>query len=322
MSIPISVSVSSKIKHIVISGGGAAGFSFYGALKSTHERGIWNIRDIERIYSTSAGSMISVFLALEYEWKIMDDYIIKRPWNQVYKCELPMAVQAIKNQGLFNQTVIQETFTPLFHGKDISLDITLEDFFQLNQKELHFISTDFNSFEYVDISYKTHPKWKVLDAVYASCCLPILFSPFYKKDDHDKMCVYLDGGIRMNYPLDVCLKDNCHPSEILGIRRVDPEKKINNEILPSFSLFDIIYKLFYQYTKKIEIPLPDMQIRYQYDIRFTSMDLNAIFRSLSSEEERIKLIEIGCTSSTHSSSNYIDLNSESYTVEELNPLRG
>lgn len=288
LSLMLAAAANVKIKHLVISGGGAAGFAFYGALKHTHEKGIWNIVDIERIYSTSAGSIISVFLSLGYEWQTIDDYIIKRPWNQVYKCELPMALQAIKNQGLFGQYVIQETFTPLFHGKDISLDITLDEFYEYNKKELHFITTDYDSFDYVDISYKTHPKWRVVDAVYASCCLPLLFSPFYK-DSH----VYFDGGIRMNYPLRVCLDDGCLPTEILGIRRIDPESVVNKTISPSFSLFDVIHKLFYQYTKKIEIDLPEKQIQYQYDIRFSAMDLNAIFHCLVEEEERIRLIQFG-----------------------------
>ena len=285
---------ASKIKHLVISGGGAAGFSFYGALKHTHERGLWNIANIERIYSTSAGSIISVFLSMGYDWKTVDDYIIKRPWNQVYKCELPMAVQAIKNQGLFGIYAIQETFTPLFLGKDISLDITLDEFFHYNQKELHFITTDYETFDYVDVSYKTHPKWTVVEAVYASCCLPVLFTPFYKKEG-DITHVYFDGGIRMNYPLHVCLEDGCDPSEILGVRRVDPTTEVSQTILSSFSLFEVIQKLFHQYMRKIEVDLPETKIRYQYNIIFTSLDFNAIFQCLSSEEERIRLLEMGKT---------------------------
>jgi len=284
----IMLATKVKIKHLVISGGGAAGFAFYGALKHTHDKGIWNIADVESIYSTSAGSIISVFLTLGYDWKTIDDYIVKRPWNQVYKCELPMAIQAIKNQGLFSQYVIQDTFTPLFLGKDISVDITLNKLYELNKKELHFITTDYESFDYVDISYKTHPEWRVIDAVYASCCLPLLFSPFYKDSR-----VYLDGGIRMNYPLQVCLNAGCDPAEILGIRRIDLESEVNKTILPSFSLFDVIHKLFHQYTRKIEIDLPEQPIQYQYDIRFSAMDLNAIFHCLSEEEERIRLIEFG-----------------------------
>lgn len=299
-----------KIKHIVISGGGAAGFSFYGALKHTHERGLWNIKDLERIYSTSAGSIISVFLALDYDWKTLDDYIIKRPWNQLFKFQLPMAVQAIKNQGLFGPSVFQETFTPVFHGKNIPLDVTLADFYEINKKELHFITTDYNTFDYVDISYKTHPNWKVVDAIYASCSLPILFTPFYKQEEETaKMNVYLDGGIRMNYPLRVCLKDGCDPTEILGIRRIDPVSTVNNDITPSFSLFDIMHRLFYQYARKIEINIPETQIRYQYDIEFTCVDLNAIFTCLSTEEERIRLIQFGVQSSLEKTLKYLELES-------------
>ena len=44
---------------------------------------------------------------------------------------------------------------------------------------------------------------------------------------------------------------------------------------------------------KIEVDLPETKIRYQYDITFTSVDLNAIFQCLSSEEERIRLLEMG-----------------------------
>jgi len=298
--------VMAKIKHIVISGGGAAGFAFYGSLKHSQERGLWNIKDIESIYSTSAGSMISVFIALGYDWNTLDDYIIKRPWNQVFKFELPMAVQAIKNQGLFSASVIQETFTPLFHGKDIPLDVNLADFYKINQKELHFITTDYNTFDYVDVSYKTHPNWKVVDAIYASCALPILFSPFYKQeDDTAKVDVYLDGGIRMNYPLHVCLEDGCDPAEILGIRRTDPLSNVQ-DITTSFTLFDIMHRLFHQYTRKIEINMPETQIRYQYDVIFNCMDLNAIFHSLSSEEERIRLIQYGVQSSLENSSTFVD----------------
>lgn len=295
LTIYFYVIMASKIKHIVISGGGAAGFAFYGALKHTHTNGIWNIADIESIYSTSAGSIISVFLTLGYDWKTIDDYIVKRPWNQVYKCELPMALQAIQNQGLFNRHVILDTFKPLFLGKDISIDVTLKELYDYNQKELHFITTDYESFDYVDVSYKTHPEWSVVDAVYASCCLPLLFSPLYKDSK-----VYFDGGIRMNYPLHVCLNAGCDPAEIIGIRRIDPESVVNKTLLPSYSLFDVINKLFHQYSNKIEIALPEKQIQYQYDIRFLSMDLNAIFHCLSDEEERIRLIEFGRISTIES----------------------
>jgi len=281
----------SIIKNIVISGGGAAGFAFYGALKETEKRGLWEMNNIERIYSTSAGSIIAVFISLGYDWETLDDYLIKRPWQNVYKCELPTAIQSIKTQGLFSKTVIQDTFTPLFNGKDIPIDINLEELYEKTNKDIHFITTDYDSFEYVDISYKTHPKWKVLDAVYASSCLPILFSPLYIGEK-----VYIDGGIRMNYPLDVCLRDGCDANEVLGIRRIDPEHGTLKKIQIHHTIFDYIFQLFTRYTKKVELPIPETKIKYEVNITFSSMDLNAIFQCLSSEEERIKMIHLGIKS--------------------------
>jgi predicted acylesterase/phospholipase RssA len=281
--------INAKIKNIVISGGGAVGFAFYGALKNSYERGLWNHDNIERIYSTSAGSIISIFISLGYDWKTTDDYIIKRPWNELYKCELPMAIQAIKNQGLFGQHIIRETFLPLFRGKDISIDVTLEELYQYNKRELHFITTDYDTFEYLDISYKTHPTWRVIDAVYASCCLPVLFSPFYGEDNK----VYIDGGIRLNYPLEKCLKDGCDTDEILGIKILHPPSLEDNNILHSHNIFEVIHKLFHKCINNLEMPYPETPIKYQCDVILASMDLNAIFKCINSEEERVKMINYG-----------------------------
>ena len=59
-------SLSKTIKHIVIPGGGGTGFIAYGALKESHNRGIWNIENIESIYGTSAGAIIAIFIAIIY----------------------------------------------------------------------------------------------------------------------------------------------------------------------------------------------------------------------------------------------------------------
>ena len=47
------------IKHIVLSGGGQSIFTFYGVIKESNERGLWNISNIESIYGTSAGAILS-----------------------------------------------------------------------------------------------------------------------------------------------------------------------------------------------------------------------------------------------------------------------
>lgn len=289
-TIPIPI-----IKHLVISGGGAAGFSYYGVLKQTQIKGLWRPENIKTIYATSAGTFLAVIISLDYDWKTIDDYLIKRPWENVYKFELSMTIKAILNQGIFDIKTVQETFKPLFKGKDIPIDINLLDFYKHTNKELHFFTTDYHTFQTIDLSYKTHPEWKVIDAIYASSCLPIMFVPHYKRtnEELDEECIYIDGGIRMNYPLNKCLDDGNIPEEILGINRIDVNKHTDKKLFKSDNLFDFICKIIYKYALQIENQLYPIPISHQLSVAFSAVDFTALFKCVSSEEERRTLIQKG-----------------------------
>jgi predicted acylesterase/phospholipase RssA len=285
-----------NIKHLVISGGGAAGFSYYGVLKQTQIRGLWKPENIQTIYATSAGTFLAVIISLGYDWKTIDDYLIKRPWQNVYKFELSMAIHSILNQGIFDQQNVYDTFKPLFKGKDIPLDINLQDFYTYTNKEIHFFTTDYDSFQTIDISYKTHPNWKVIDAIYASSSLPILFVPFYKKEifeDKEYTKIYIDGGIKMNYPLNICLDDGNSPEEILGINRIDLNPKLDKKLSRTNNLFDFICKILYKYAVQIESSLYKINISHHISVAFSALDFTALFKCVSNEDERLQLIEKG-----------------------------
>lgn len=295
------------IKHLVISGGGAAGFTYYGVLKQTQLRGLWYSENIKTIYATSAGTYLAVILSLGYDWNTIDDYLIKRPWHNVYKFELSMAIKTILNQGIFDQSNVYETFSPLFKGKDISIDINLLDFYKHTNKELHFFTTDYNTFETIDLSYKTHPEWKVLDAIYASSSLPIMFIPFYKIEktgemEEEEPTIYIDGGIKMNYPLNKCIDDGNSPEEILGINRIDLNPKLDKKLSRSNNLFEFICKIIYKYALQIERPLYKTAISHQIGVSFSALDFTALFKCVSSIVERTQLVHQG----TVIADNYID----------------
>ena len=312
------------IKHLVISGGGAAGFSYYGVLKQTQLRGLWYSENIKTIYSTSVGSYLAVILSLGYDWNTIDDYLIKRPWHNVYKFELSMAIKAVLNQGIFDQSNVYETFKPLFKGKDIPIDINLLDFYKHTNKEIHFFTTDYNTFETVDLSYKTHPEWKVIDAIYASSSLPIMFLPFYKIENENieektgenieaEPSIYIDGGIKMNYPLNKCIDDGNIPEEILGITRIDLNPKFDKKLSRSNNLFEFICKIIYKYALQIECPLYKTDISHQIGVSFSALDFTALFKCVSSAEERAQLINKGM----RIADNYI----EEYTNQILSSVK-
>ena len=276
----------SIIRHIVCSGGGVTGFSFYGILKECYLRKIWKLENIETIYGTSVGSIFAVILALNYDWKTMDDYLIKRPWQNVFKFNLYSILDSLQQRGIFGIKTIEDTFSSLFLGKDIPINVTMKEFYDITKIEIHIFTTDVMNFKLVDISYKTHPDWRVIDAVYSSCSIPIIFSPLIKDDK-----CYCDGGLLLNYPLDKCIENGADPSEIIGlcsdmtINDVD----VMNE---KSSLLDYVIVIL---KKVITAFLPKVQhmIDNEFKIGSPEISIYDIVTTTSNMEKRIELIQNG-----------------------------
>ena len=275
------------IKHLVLSGGGVVGFSFYGLLRETNKRGLWDISNIETIYGTSVGSIISIFIALKYEWDTLDDFIIKRPWQNVYKLSIDSFLYAFHNKGILDKKIMEHTFSPLFKGKDIDINVTMKEFYEITKIEIHIMTVDINTYELVDISYKTHPNWIVIDAVYCSCCLPILFQPIIK----DNMC-FCDGGFMANYPVKQCIENGAKPNEIFGMCRssiFDSSSNINDKS----TLFDYILNILYKTISKILNKNEGQQIYKEAIVNCPPLSIYDIYETASSMEKRLELIQKG-----------------------------
>lgn len=285
---------SKKIKHLVIPGGGGTGFVSYGALRESHKQGKWNITDIETIYGTSIGAILAVILCLKYDWDIMDDYLIKRPWHRVFRLDINNILESFQKKGIFNISVMEEMFKPLFKGLDIPLTVTFQELYDITKIEIHTFCVDLKTFNPVDMSWKTHPDWKVVDAVYASACLPILFSPFEKDG-----CKYLDGGFFLNYPIQPCIDNGADIEEILGImQRPKPE----SDVLASESnLFDYILMIFHNTIAHVLSHKTNyIRIKNEIEIQSSVISIYNIFELISSSEERINYIDRGVEAFTSS----------------------
>jgi NTE family protein len=283
----------SKIKNLVISGGGQTGLTFYGILREANKNGLWDIDNIESIYATSIGSFIGVILCLKYDWDTLDNYFIKRPWDKVFKFDLYSIINAFEKKGIFDIKLFEEMFSPLFLGMDVSLSITMKEFYHLNNVDLHIYATELNSFELIDISHTTHPDWRVIDAVYASSTLPIVFSPFI----HGEHC-YIDGGVLLDYPIKKCLNSGAISDEILGIFKESPvdDSTIVNEKSNFFDYLIIIFKnimtkMLNLYNKEHETK--NAKIKHEIAVLDNVVSLDKMLSAASSSEERQRLIQFG-----------------------------
>ena len=253
----MSTDYNPPIKHIVISSGGPAGHMMYSILRTLNLKGVWDIKDIKSIYGSSIGSFAAIIIALRYEWEVMDDYLIKRPWEKIFvssssgtgettehssssstssssassasaslsdaKNKLDYVFKLYKNHGLYGLKEFTEMLRPALQGKDIPVNITFQEFYERTGIELHFTVTELNKFQAIDFSHKTHPKQGLVEACYMSCCYPFGFTPIYRDG-----CCYIDGGIINDYPVNECIRDQkCDVAEILGVKMLWERKPAN-----------------------------------------------------------------------------------------------
>jgi predicted acylesterase/phospholipase RssA len=191
----------------------------------------------------------------------------------------------VQNNGIFTRTVTEQILKPLLLGKDILTTVTMEEFFQKTGIELHIMVTNVNAFEPVDVSYKTHPEWSLVDAVHSSCAIPVLFKPISIDGN-----LYCDGGFCVNYPIKQCIENGANPDDVFGIQNTEFD---NEEIdTTMFSLFDYIIHLLNKILKKI-VTSTECKIRYLFAVPFDTRSLTNITNVAEKRYAREELIKSG-----------------------------
>ena len=277
-----------EITHIVLSGGGAQGFSFYGFLREANKSGIWNIKNIKTMHSTSIGGFITAILCMDFEWDVLDDFLIKRPWHTVLKLDLAAYFRVFEKKGMVPKTIYEDAMKPLFAAKDMPVNVTLREFYEATGIEWHVYAADLNELCVVDISYKTHPDWTVTKALHCTSNLPIVFEPYIENGK-----VYIDGGTLVNYPINQCISNGANPDEILGLYKRNTI--FDNQIGENSSFVDYILgllsRVFDRLVYHTEGERP--KIKHEYFVSDSMVNIENLMATASSQEERIRLIQVG-----------------------------
>jgi predicted acylesterase/phospholipase RssA len=274
------------IKHLVISGGGPIMIEILGILQHLEKNNFVNTNEIETIYGTSAGAIVGVLICLKFDWETINDYIIKRPWHDVFKINPQSILECYTKKGLFDIKIIEKCFKPLFEAKDIDINITLHDFYKLTKIELHMYSFEINEYKLYDISYLTHPTLPVIKSLQMTCGLPILVTPVCIEDK-----CFIDGGIACNYPLNYCISSGKNRDEILGFKNKYNNEKtnINNES----TLFDFILNFLFKAVTSVSIDHIQEEIKNEVIIDVEYLTIDILKNSLSNIEIRKKLLDNG-----------------------------
>lgn len=275
------------IKHLVISGGGPIMIQILSAIQELVKNNYLNMKNIESIYGTSAGAIIAVMLSLKFDWETINDYIIKRPWQDVFPIKVQNILDAYTKKGIFDIKTVEKCFKPLFDAKDIPIDISLKDFYDLTKIDLNIIAFEVNEYKVHELSYKNYPNLPVLKAIQMSCALPILVTPVFM----DGKC-FMDGGIACNYPLNFCIDSGKEPDEILGFKNKYSDGK-SNMINEDSTILDYLLNFLFKSVFNVHNNYVQPIIKNEVVCDASYLSLDILKNTLGNIEVRRELFEKG-----------------------------
>lgn len=274
------------IKHLVISGGGPIMIQILAAIQHLETNDWMRMDDLESIYGTSAGAILAAIFALKYDWPTINDYVIKRPWQDVFSIKAQHILDAYTKKGIFDIKTIEKCFKPLFDAKDISLDITMKQFYELTHIDIHLFAFEINHYVVVDVSHDTYPDLRLLEAIQMSCALPILMTPVFIDDK-----CFMDGGVGCNYPLHFCIESGKNPDEILGFKNKYSDEK--NSIHKECTLLDYILYFLFKSVFNVQTHYTQPTIKHEVVCDCSYLTFDILRLALSNIEIRKDLFEKG-----------------------------
>lgn len=168
---------------LALSGGGAKGFAHIGVFKLLEECGI----KPDIMVGTSVGSLMGVLFADGYSADEIKDLFTGREFSEFAKLQLPKS-------GLFDSKRFRYFLKRHLRAKNIE-DLGVPFIVMATDLD-NGVSHEFRS-------------GSIVDAVTASCSIPIIFSPVVINGVH-----YVDGGLFHNFPVSI-IRNVCE--RVIGV---------------------------------------------------------------------------------------------------------
>ena len=171
------------LSYVVFSASGSKGFVFEGILECLEDNmpmyNEWN-HSLKGVAGTSGGALMCLIVALG---------IIREKRINIFKClcdfnnilQCPDVTLIIENYGLEDGKALRVIVQDILILGGLSGASTMSDMKRLLRLDIVFVAHNLNTGYPVHISASTFPDMPVADAVFASCCIPLLFTPLKYK---------------------------------------------------------------------------------------------------------------------------------------------
>ena len=198
-------------RRLVFSGGGIRVISYLGVLQVLQERKLLDY--IREFCGVSAGSLISLMLALGYTMQVIERFCYEYDFTNIRSLEPDNALELFVNFGLDDGVNLEKLIEKILFHKGFMATATFEDLYRSGRvRNIRLWAADIQNLKAVEFSYRKTPTISVIQALRASMSFPLYFIPVRHPETGFILC---DGGVFDNYPISY-LSDS-ESEESLGI---------------------------------------------------------------------------------------------------------
>lgn len=290
--VPKQTAMTNTIEHLVIGGGGPAGFTMLGALRELAKQGYWNKASLKSAYGCSVGALLSCLVILADDWDGLISYVVGRPWEKLAPSGADVLTSILSRNGALGEDFFREALSPYLRVLGLPDDITFQQWNEKIGVRVHFLSQDLNKpgAESEIISAESFPDLPVYRGIAMSAAFPLVAAPVFVGGG-----CFIDGGIKGNFPLDICLsKEQCEPESVLALRSASWCAGETPPLTPDSSILDLGARIVLRLSEAAFDE--DLDRGHQETVQCGTLDLrmgSTWMATLESADKRLSLVREG-----------------------------
>lgn len=226
---------TNTIKNLVFRGGGVLGIVYAGALKELEAEG--QLKDLEGVAGTSAGSIMAALVALKYPITAKDasgkanieDLVDQLPFKKFKDDKNDLGI--LGRYGLYSGDYFLKWMKKAVGDSPLGLspEATFKDLKEKGGLDLRVFSSNINKHHLQEFSFESTPDIPIAEAVRASMSIPLFFKAWQFSDHKMGDDFFVDGGVINGYPIDAFdSKEGPNPTT-LGLYQGMMEGKVVDE---------------------------------------------------------------------------------------------